>query len=385
MYLTVEASDLNRILSVVKGCVPNRTTIPLLQHILVIGSGSTLTVKATNMDREAEASCPAQLDENCLLVLPGEMFCGIIRRLPPGSQVSLNLKANSRVEVTSGSSKFVLRTLDNADEFPSLAANLDNGVSFMMNAQDLKHLLSKTAYASTKDVTTDPELYGVCLHKDGDKLVAVSSNRKQLGRWTMDLPMGAEVLPDDILIPLDGAEKMAAVLEGMSGDVRVSATNSMIGISTETMRFSTKLVGHKFLAYQKLLPKSTDAHIIVHPVALKDAVERAMMVYSGPTEVKQRLAQLDCADGKIVLSMGTLDADLAHEEIEADVKEAKCFIVDARFLSELLRQWPEDSDIDIQQAQMGKPIICSSRKHSGILHLLMPVPKKKMEVVERAA
>ena len=75
----------------------------------------------------------------------------------------------------------------------------------------------------------------------------------------------------------------------------------------------------------------------------------------------------------ILKSLGATDGDVRN-----------LFLIEASAMG-LLRQWPEDSDIDMQQAQMGKPIICTSRKHQNIIHLVMPVPKKKMEVVGQAA
>ena len=61
MQLIVENAKLADALGLVKGCIPSRSISPILSHIAAEAKAdNTLTIRASNLDREMEVTLPAE-------------------------------------------------------------------------------------------------------------------------------------------------------------------------------------------------------------------------------------------------------------------------------------------------------------------------------------
>lgn len=380
MRLVVEVSQLSRVLSFVRSCLPSKSTIPILQHVLFTASGSTLTVRAINFEREASASCPAQMDDEGSVTLPGEMLCAIVSGLSSGAQVAFTTKSHDKCEVVSGASKFTLRTLDTA-EFPSLGESMEESISFEMDAGLLSSLLSDLSYASETEIMVRPDLYGVRIYREGPELVFVAMDMKRLARRTTKAPSGTEDL-SPILIPLEAVSRaIPATLKEIPGDVLVRVGTSLIEFSTPTSRLAVKLMGQAMPDYLRLKIPTAEPDFLVHPVVLKEAVDRAQQVY---THSSMKLIHQEChlvaADDRLLVLMGDPSLDCAREEVEATVRAAKKLCLDVKFLSDMLRRWPEDGELSVYQEGPGKPTFFTSEKYPSHLAMIgAQSPKYKLE------
>lgn len=383
MRLVVEVSHLNRALSFIKGCVPSKSTLPILQHVLFCAEGSTLTVRAMNPGREAEASCPAQMDDGGLFTLPGKLLCALVAGFSSGAQVSFTRKAGDRIEITSGTSKFVLRSLEPQD-FPALQSYLgDAPISFSADPKAFADLLGSVAYASEKDLLVRPDMYGVHLYADAKKLIALSSDVSRLARRQMDCPSGAESLTASILIGLENVHEVVSALKGIQEPMIVKVGPSVIEFATQTLRLTLGLSGKPLPAPFRISTKVDGVDFTVHPVALKEAVERCQQVYAhAPKKIEYQDARLRASDKTLTVSMGETEMDTASEEIEAGVTEAKTLCVNVRFLAEMLRQWPEDGEMNVYHGTAG--IYFSSPKHPDLLAMIQRLRPRKASQAEAA-
>lgn len=384
MNIVVEVAHLNRALSFIKGCVPSKSTIPILQHVRLSADGSTLTVRATNLEQQAEASCPVQIDDEVAFTLPGALLSGIVAGLPQGAQMGFASKGGDRVEIRCGGSKFSLRSLS-AEDFPTISREGDVVTQFALPAGALLAVLGAVAYASEKDILVQPELYGVHLFADGAELVVVSCDLKRLAQRRIRLPQGAEKMVP-ALIPLEGVQRIMGALKGVEGDVTLGFARSFVEIATDGGRLSARLMDKELPNYLRNIvpPKVSDFRI--YPAPFRDAVERANQVYVHCNlKSKYEEARLSAADGTLTVSMGDLAQDVAREEVEADVVTAKTLCVDARYLMDFLRQWPEDGEIDVYQEKPGARIYFSSAKYPDDVAMIAPMASRQTEEKDKAA
>lgn len=386
MRLVVEAAHLNRVLSFIKGCVPAKSTLPILRHIFFCAADGRLTVRACNMQREAEASCPAQVEDGVMFTLPGKMLLGIAANLAPGAQVGFTIKPADRIELQSGGSKFTLRSLD-AKEFPALSAYLgETTASFDMDAALLARTLSAVAYVSERDIMVTPTLYGVHLYPQDGSLVAISSDIKRIARREVALPPGAESMPP-ILLPFDSISDISGALKSIEGQVTVKIGTSVVEFCSDTSRLTSRLMGKEIPPGLKAIPPPGGVDFTVHPVALKAAVERAQQVYFH-SEAKniEKEARIEASDGKLTIAMGDGAHDLAREEVEASVHQAKALCLDASYLSDMLKGWPEDGEIDVYQEGPGKGVYFTSKKYPSDLTMMgQMIPKRSRAKRSEAA
>lgn len=384
MRFVVEASHLQRALSFVNGCIPNKSTLPIVQHVLLCAAGSTLTVRAMNVLREAEISCPAQVEDSLLFTLPGKLLCALVSGFSSGAQVGFTRKANNLIEMTCGSSKSTMRSFEPQD-FPALKTYLgDAPIGFDVDPKALVSLLSSVAYASEKDVLIRPDFYGVHLYADGGKLIALGSDVNRLSRREMVCPPGAEAMTASILVGGDNVQEVISTLKEIGEPlVNVRVGPSVIEFATETSRLTSGLGGKELPPQFRISSKAPGLDFSVHPGEFRRAVEHCQQVYVHASQkIDYKEARLVAKDGKLTITMGDGDMDTIREEIEATVTEAKSLSIRVPFLVEMLRHWPEDGDLNVCHAKVG--VYFSSPKHPDFLAMVQVLRAKRKIEAEAA-
>ena len=140
MKVTVERAALLKALGHVHRVVERRNTIPILSNVLLRAEAEGLKLKATDLDMEVTETIRADVSQAGATTIPAHVIYDIVRKLPEGSQVSLETTGETgQMQLRSGRSRFMLQALSESD-FPDLAAG-EMQVSFALPAQDLKRLI----------------------------------------------------------------------------------------------------------------------------------------------------------------------------------------------------------------------------------------------------
>ena len=95
MKLTIERAALMKGLGHVQSVVERRNTIPILSNVLMRAEAGTLGLTATDMDVEIVESVPAEVHTAGATTVPAHTMHDIVRKLPDGSQVELEVSGDS--------------------------------------------------------------------------------------------------------------------------------------------------------------------------------------------------------------------------------------------------------------------------------------------------
>ena len=120
MKATIERATLLRCLSHVQSVVERRNTIPILSNVLIeAGGDGVLRVMATDLDLQVvEEMSAVNIEASGAITVSAHLLFDIARKLPDGSQVSLQTSEN-RLVIKAGRSRFQLPTLPR-DDFPMI-------------------------------------------------------------------------------------------------------------------------------------------------------------------------------------------------------------------------------------------------------------------------
>ena len=114
MKATIERATLLRCLSHVQSVVERRNTIPILSNVLIEASADgAIKLMATDLDLQVVESVSAQVEQAGATTISAHTLFDIARKLPEGSQVSLEA-AENRMAIKAGRSRFSLPTLPGA-------------------------------------------------------------------------------------------------------------------------------------------------------------------------------------------------------------------------------------------------------------------------------
>src|SRR5258708_6718012 len=202
MKVTIERSVLLKALGHVHRIVERRNTIPILANVLIEAAGGKLALKSTDLDLEAAESVPADVAQEGATTVPAHVIYDIARKLPEGSQVSLETTGDAgQLVVRAGRSRFTLQALP-ASDFPDLTAG-EFSHRFAIPATELKRLIENTQFAISTEETRY-YLNGIYLHTveagGATMLRAVATDGHRLARVETSAPEGSVGIPG-VIVP----------------------------------------------------------------------------------------------------------------------------------------------------------------------------------------
>ena len=82
MKLTCSKSSLLKGVNIVSKAVPSRTTMPILECILIDASANEIKLTANDMELGIETIIDGQIEERGIIALNAKIFSEIVRKLP---------------------------------------------------------------------------------------------------------------------------------------------------------------------------------------------------------------------------------------------------------------------------------------------------------------
>ncbi len=372
MKATIERATLLRCLSHVQSVVERRNTIPILSNVLIEAEGSnSLKVMATDLDLQVVEHMAAKVESEGAITVSAHLLFDIARKLPDGSEVSLET-AENRMEVKASRSRFKLPTLPR-DDFPVIVEG-DLPTSFEVPARTLAELIDRTRFAISTEETRY-YLNGIFLHASEDDrpvLKAAATDGHRLARYTIDQPDGAEGMPD-VIVPRKAVAELRKLLEeSLDGSVLVDLSASKIRFTLGGeggVVLTSKLIDGTFPDYSRVIPTGNDKLLKLDPKSFYEGVDRVATI---ATE-KTRAVKMGLEPDKVTLSVTSPDNGTAAEELAADYSSEGFEIgFNANYLKDILSQIDSDT-VEMHLADAGAPTLIRKDEKSPALYVLMPM------------
>ncbi len=369
MKFTIERSTLLKSLAHVQNIVERRNTIPILSNVKIEASENILQLNATDMDLDIVETITADIKAEGSITLSAHTFYDIIRKLPDGSQVELNVSGEGQLFLNAGRSQFTLSCLPTA-EFPIMSSGsfID---SFTLSASKLRSLIDRTKFAISTEETRY-YLNGIFLHKtennSSEVLRAVSTDGHRLARGEVPLPEGAEKL-SGIIIPRKTVVELRKLIDEIESDVEISFSETKIQFLFNDTIVTSKLIDGTFPDYERVIPSGNDKEFEVDSSLLASAVDRVSAI----SNEKSRAVKLSVSSSKLILSASSPEYGSAKEEIEIDYHgEGADIGFNASYLLDIMRQIESES-VQVSFCDSASPTILREAKDSSALYVLMPM------------
>lgn len=369
MEFTIEAGELARVVGLVKGMVPPRTTIPILGHVLIEAKNGSVKISATCLEMEASATATAEVITPGAITVPGTVLFGLAKSLPKTKLATIQRDGDDRPVLTCGKSRYELRALD-VGEFPIATPMDDGAVRFYMPSADLGSILAATLPAVSTEETRY-YLNGVFLHVANRRLAAYSTDGHRLVRVIAnETPRDALGMPA-VIIPTAAVREIIA----MAGDdtVDVAVSKLRIEVKTARSRLSARLIDGTYPDCERLFPVHSASVANVDRDELSEAVARAALVYAGGNN-QRPVIRCSVNGGTLDLSSGDGGTDHGTESIDAtDHQSGATFGIAANYLSQMVDLWPPKSRIVFQTEGAGRPVMLTSADAPNQTHVIMPM------------
>ncbi len=370
MRITIERSNLLKTLNHVHRVVERRTTIPILSNILLRAEGTSLDMKATDLDLEVTEATPADIQQAGATTVPAHLLYDIVRKLSDGSEVLLATAPDgATMTVASGRSKFSLQCLPQSD-FPDLTTGTFSH-TFRLKASDLKMLIDRTQFAISTEETRY-YLNGIFIHtvenKGELKLRSVATDGHRLARADVVAPSGSEGMPG-IIIPRKTVGELQKLIDNPDLVVTVEVSDAKIRFTIGSIVMTSKLIDGTFPDYQRVIPTANDKELRIDCASFASAVDRVSTISSE----RGRAVKLALADGQLTLTVNNPDSGSATEELPVGYDgDALEIGFNAKYLLDITSQLSGEEAV-FMLADAGSPTLVRDLAGDDALYVLMPM------------
>jgi DNA polymerase-3 subunit beta len=273
MKITVERDALHEALAPGFRVARGKTTIPILNNVLLTAAADRLTVAGNDTSVCAEASCAAEIATPGTTTVDGEALQKLTSKMPDGCQVSMELDEDCSLIVRFGRSRYKLTTLPAAD-FPAMMM-VGEATEFELTKDQVEALFARTV----PFVGSDPGRYflsGVHLRVKGGHLIGEAADGSHLMQRAAKVKITGKGLNGaGVIVP---ATSVAAILEVAKEGGTFRCADNLISVAANGAAFTSKLIEATYPDLQRAIPDDMNGHFTCDREELLAAIERLMVI-----------------------------------------------------------------------------------------------------------
>ena len=297
MTFTCEKQQLQDALGLAVRAVNPRTTMPILECVLLTAQDDGLSLCASNIELTINTSpIPADIKTPGSIALDAKLFSEIVRKMP-GEVVSISVDEKNSVQVKSGRSRLMI-SCKPADEFPVMSdaelVPVNNG--YTLKAQTLKDMIRQTIFSVSTDqskLILTGELIEV---KDNTmRMVAVDMFRISY----KSAPLAEDCENYKAVVPAKALGELGRMLPSDENEeVSIEMTEKRIIFKSKDFTLISNLLEGEFIRYDQIFNEDFITIVEVNRSDLLNAFERAVLV---ATENKMLPIKLDITDDDLAI------------------------------------------------------------------------------------
>lgn len=345
--------------------VTSRSTIPVLEGVLLKAEGFSLTV--TGYDKEIGIT--TTIEANVLkagdTVINARQLGDIMHRMPAGT-VEIEINEKGLAHIQNGFTEFDIPTFQAADypELPNPGADPTISVS----CKELSDIISKTIYAVSNDEKNPAHTGELFVFEQGE-LTVVALDGYRLAIVKRQLKCERELR---IIIPAKTMQETLKLI-GNSEDeqVAVSANRRYVVFSTNQYTIISRLIEGEFLDYKRVLPEKHATRVTVETKPFIESLERSSLVIAERIRNPLRIT-FDPAVGRITTrcqsAMGRVQDELSAS-MEGETTEIG---FNSAYLLDALRNAKQE-EVLMEINGPISPIKILPKEGEDFIYLVLPV------------
>lgn len=358
--------------SVVRG-VPTRTTMPILEGILIQTNNNELKLTSYDLELGIEYIMECEVQEEGNTVVNSTMFSEIIRKLPD-TDISIELNENNLLVIECEGSLYKLSTM-NPEEFPELPKIVVEK-SIKTEQTVLKNMIRKTIFAVSLEENR-PIFTGCLFEVVNNSLNVVAIDGFRMGWVSNSLSTASNDFK--AVIPGKTLNEVNKIILDSYDSIKIGVSKNQAIFEMENCKIVTRLLDGEFLNYASVIPNNWETRIRVNKSSLQNCFERVSLISSSSIEKEKKYpVKISIDIGKVIISCTNQTGD-AKEEIytETEGKELEIGVNPKYFLDAL--KAIDDEEIFVSFGTNISPCIIKPVDESSKNYTYMILPIRMKE------
>lgn len=372
MKLTITQAQLAYGLGIVSRAVSPRSTLPVLNNILIATDDGRLRLSATNLELGITCWIGADIEEEGNVTIPARIFSDLINTLP-GDKVNLSLTTRTQtLNIQCGTSNFDIKGID-AQEFPPMPTpDLSTGVE--LNIADFKEMIHQVGFAASSEEAR-PVLQGVLMEINDNEISLAATDGFRISVRMAELST-SQANPVKVIIPARSLNELARIATDGNEIVSmiVPPDRGQAIFHMKNVELVTQLIEGNFPDYRAIIPRSFKTRTIISTNEFLKACRQAEIIArEGNYVIRLNLQPQEGAPGAVEFSTQSEEMGSGEVVVDANIEGPELLIAfNVRFLSEVLEVIGSPNTI-LETNANNTPGLLSPVGNENFRHVIMPM------------
>ena len=349
--------------NIVSKAVPTRTTMAILECILIDASANEIKLTANDMELGIETKIEGQIEERGIIALDAKIFSEIVRKLPD-SDVTIETDSNFKTTITCEKAKFNI-VGKSGDDF-SYIPFIERNESVHISQFTLKEVIRQTIF-SIADNDNNKLMTGELFEINENELKVVSLDGHRISIRKIQLKENYE--HKKVVVPGKTLQEVSKILPGNAdSEVDIYITENHIVFEFDNTTVVSRLIEGEYFKIDQMLSSDYETKVKINKRELLDCIDRAtLLVKEGDKKPIIMNVTDDSVQLKINSFIGSMD-----EEIDVK-KDGKDILIgfNPKFFIDALRVI-DDEEVTLYMVNPKAPCFIKDDDETYI-YLILPV------------
>ena len=338
MKIRCQKADLVKGVSIVSKAVPTKTTMPILECILIDATTNIIKLTANDMELGIETVIEGNIEQKGMIALDARIFSDIVRKLPD-NDIVIESDDNQQTLITCEKAKFNISGKSGEDF--SYLPYIEKEEPVIISQFTLKEVIRQTIF-SIADNDSNKLMTGELFEIHDDMLKVVSLDGHRISIRKIALKKAYD--PLKVVVPGKTLMEVSKILSGeVDNEVNIYFTNNHIVFEFDQTVIVSRLIEGEYFKIDQMLSNDYETKVRINKKELLSCIDRAtLLVKEGDKKPIIINITDEMMELKIKSQLGTMD-----EEIMI-TKEGRDLLIgfNPKFLIDALRVI-EDEEVDL--------------------------------------
>ena len=363
MKIRCQKADLLKGVNFVSKAVPTKTTMAILECILIDASSGEIKLTANNMELGIETIINGTIEERGIVALDAKIFSDIVRKLPD-NEVTIETDSAYRTSITCEKAKFDI--IGKSGEDFSYLPNIQRNQPIVISQLTLRDIIRQTIF-SVADNENNKMMTGELIEIKDNKLKVVALDGHRVSIRNVELKNPAEDVK--VVVPKKTLNEIIKIVDGgIDDEVNIFVTDNHIIFEFDQTTVVSRIIEGEYFKIEQMLSADYETKIKINKREFFDCIDRATILVN---EGDKKPIIVNAAGNTMSLSISSFIGSM-NEDIDI-VKEGKDIMIgfNPKFVMDALKVI-DDEEINLYMLNAKSPCFIKDDEGSFI-YIVLPV------------
>ena len=273
MKITCEQASLAKGVNIVSKAVPVRSTMPILECILIDASTNRITMTGNDMELGIETVVEGTIEERGVVALDAKFFAELIRKIP---NAPVTIETDETWHTTITCEKTVVRVPGKSGEDFAYIPVIPRNNPVVISQMGLRDLIRQTTFAAALN-NNNKLMTGEYMEIVDSRLKAVTLDGNRIA--IRNVVLGTEADDSACVVPVKALNEVGKILDGGADDlVNIYFTENHVIFEFNDTTVVSRLIDGEYFKIDHMISSDFVTKMTCNKKALLDSIDRSTIM-----------------------------------------------------------------------------------------------------------